>query len=213
MTVQTVLLIVAWIMALSTAMFGVALFVRTARGLKRESQALTQATERAAVKKGHAEPAGDELQQAAQALEEQKHLAREATDRADRFFRCIEKIEKERNDWFAAYEFAVNAHQNAQQALFSDLERLGKRLQAIKKIAKKELALAHQEERAPLDALARVAELADASLSPVVSRAVQEFASIHGEEGLRKEIRERAAERGIEPPMAALPEPDLQKGH
>jgi hypothetical protein len=54
-------------------------------------------------------------------------------DRGDRYFRCIETIEKERNQWQEAYDLAASGHATAQQMMMSELGRLSKRMERAKR--------------------------------------------------------------------------------
>ncbi len=60
-------------------------------------------------------------------------------DRGDRYFRCIETIEKERNQWQQAYEAAASGHATAQQMMMTELGRLSKRMERAKRYLKGEV--------------------------------------------------------------------------
>lgn len=54
-------------------------------------------------------------------------------ERAMRYFRCIETIERERNEWQAAYEKAVSGHGRAQEMMLGELGRMGRRIEGAQK--------------------------------------------------------------------------------
>lgn len=69
----------------------------------------------------------DELQRE---LDELRGIADDSYERAMRYFRCIETIERERNDWHAAYEKAVSGHARAQEMMLGELGRMGRRIES-----------------------------------------------------------------------------------
>jgi len=87
--------------------------------------------ETAASMKKASEMIGDLATKLEAAAERQEPVERElveARGKVDRYFRSISTIERERNEWLAAYEKAVSGHSNAQAMMIDELSRLGRRM-------------------------------------------------------------------------------------
>ncbi len=76
---------------------------------------------------------GEELRALGRRLADVEAAADDSQQRAMRYFGCIETIERERNEWQAAYDQAVAGHARAQEMLLGELSRMGRRLDKARK--------------------------------------------------------------------------------
>jgi hypothetical protein len=95
--------------------------VRMSRIRGRAEANLNDATESLAEAKEIAEEADGKLVEAKELLDSERA-------RGDRYFRSIETVERERNQWQDAYSASAAGHANAQQMMLSELGRLSKRM-------------------------------------------------------------------------------------
>ena len=98
--------------------------------------------------------------------------------RADRYFRSIETIERERNEWQQAYEVASTGHANAQSMMMEELGRLGRRLERAKAALKRD----------PPDAAAALAQLTQIEPNAGLKELAEKYRGEHGPEGIQAKI-------------------------
>ncbi|NIR32907.1 MAG: hypothetical protein GWN84_27155 [Gammaproteobacteria bacterium] len=93
----------------------------------------------------------------------------EAAARADRYFKVIEDIERERNDWAERCRSAIVGHSAAQDLMMADNARLLRRLEAVAAEARKE-----QPDAAKLSRLATVRP------DPTLEALAEQYKAEHG---------------------------------
>lgn len=142
------------------------------------------------------------LAAAAQLVAQAKADLTSERDRGDRYFRCIETIEKERNQWQQAYELAASGHATAQQMMMTELGRLSKRMERAKKYLKGEVE--------PPEAVVRDRdpnewriEMAILGLDTVVDRRLQTISDSYAEATGPEGTIVKSVER---PPLELTPE-------
>jgi chromosome segregation ATPase len=107
--------------------------------------ALVKASRIRAAAQANLDDAKAQIEQAQQIAEETdghlveaKKLLDSERDRGDRYFRCIETVERERNQWQDAYSASAAGHANAQQMMLNELGRLSKRMLRAKDALERE---------------------------------------------------------------------------